>query len=71
MICSLFNIMAIYFYGHSLLLFTLNYRYIPGFGFAALQTLHASLFNFQILLNTSSVNCRTIYMNSETEDSVL
>lgn len=29
MICSLFNIMVIYFYGHSLLL-TLNYRYIPG-----------------------------------------
>lgn len=30
MICSLFNIMVIYFYGHSLLLLTLNYRYIPG-----------------------------------------
>lgn len=38
MICSLFNIMAIYFYGLSLLLFTLNYRYIPSCSFSALQT---------------------------------
>lgn len=30
MICSLFNIMVIYFYETSLLLFTLNYRYILG-----------------------------------------
>lgn len=31
MIYSLFNIMVIYFYETSLLLFTLNYRYTLGF----------------------------------------
>ena len=42
MICSLFNIMVIYFYETSLLFLTLNYRYILG------STSHSSA-NLQIL----------------------
>lgn len=62
MICSLFNIMVIYFYGHSLLLLTLNYRYIPGF------ISHCSvIFNnmvFQISKSSSILHQSKMYVTS-------
>ena len=61
MICSLFNIMVIYFYETSLLFLTLNYRYILGstsHSSANLQILFLSIFpnNLQYFVKYSTLH---------------